>query len=555
MNKEYEYLQLIQHQFNHYKRMLENCTITDQLSYCGAGGLCDAASSTCFCAVGFWHDASTWGYTKCVLKPPSTSMVTSFISVFFLLFLGKLTRLFTPLQRLYLPSPVIAGVYGLILVSILSNASKESNAFLRRNLITGWSNQPGFLITVAFAAMYLGVEIPPVKKIINTSGAALNYGIVAAMVQWIVALLVTACICTPLFGSSPMLALIVPLGFAGGAGTAVGLGPAMAENGFIDGGALALASSCVGLLASVIVGMMMVNFAAKKGWANESRMKTSTSKLSLQGINPVDNRPVAGFQTVSSDSIDALAWHLTVLSLAMGLGFFFQQTIVLAGGPDLPLFVFAMVGSIIIQKLLQQYNNTTKLVDSNLMNRISGTAIDVLVVTAMSTLEVGAVADNIGPFLILMVTGVIAQVSCIFFISPYMSPSHFFEHGIAVFGQQTGVVAVALILLRAVDPESKTPVPQQFSYKQLIHSMLFGGGLFTSFAVPVLNKVGIWLFTLICVVILVTCLAVNFLYCRKNIFPRLRQEAKDFADPPAVETADNEGLLGNDSLYSPPDDE
>ena len=85
--------------------------------------------------------------------------------------------------------------------------------------------------------------------------------------------------------------------------------------------------------------------------------------------------------------------------------------------------------------------------------------------------------------------------------------------------------------------------------------MLFGGGLFTSFAVPVLNKVGIWLFTLICVVILVTCLAVNFLYCRKNIFPRLRQEAKDFADPPAVETADNEGLLGNDSLYSPPDDE
>jgi hypothetical protein len=29
-------------------------------------------------------------------------------------------------------------VYGLIFVSILSNASAESNAFLRRNIITGW---------------------------------------------------------------------------------------------------------------------------------------------------------------------------------------------------------------------------------------------------------------------------------------------------------------------------------------------------------------------------------------------------------------------------------
>jgi len=327
--------------------MTENCTGRDQLTYCGPGGLCDSISSTCFCAVGYWHDAGTYDFGQCVLKPDASSHVTSFISVFFLLFLGKLTRLFTPLQKLYLPSSVIAGVYGLILVSIMSNASADSNAFLRRNIITGWSQQPGFLITVAFAAMYLGVEIPPMKKILATSGAALNYGIVAVCVQWMTALLVTGLICVPAFGTNPMFALIVPLGFAGGAGTAVGLGPAMAKSGFVDGGDLALASSCVGLLCSVIVGMAMVNFAAKKGWANESRMQTSTSKLSLQGINPIDNRPIAGLQTVSSDSIDVLAWHLTVLSLAMGLGFGFKTAIVGIGGPDLPLFVLAMVRNFI----------------------------------------------------------------------------------------------------------------------------------------------------------------------------------------------------------------
>ena len=209
----------------------------------------------------------------------------------------------------------------------------------------------------------------------------------------------------------------------------------------------------------------------------------------------------------------------------------------------------------------------TNLVDANLMNRISGTAIDVLVVTAMSTLEVGAVADNIWPFLILMVTGVVAQVLCIFYISPYMSPSHFFEHGIAVFGQQTGVVAVALILLRAVDPESKTPVPQQFSYKQLIHSMLFGGGLFTSLAVPVLHQIGLWLFLLLVTVLLIICVVINCAYCRPKVFPRMRAECVGYADSPAVDgtlvvegDGDGEGLLGGDmmsgdgqgAMYLPP---
>jgi ESS family glutamate:Na+ symporter len=202
-----------------------------------------------------------------------------------------------------------------------------------------------------------------------------------------------------------------------------------------------------------------------------------------------------------------------------------------------------MVGSIIIQKLLQSYNTQTKLVDSNLMNRISGTAIDVLVVTAMSTLEVGAVAQNIWPFLILMITGIIAQVCCIFFISPYMNPSHFFENGICVFGQTTGNVAIALILLRSVDPECKTPVPQQFSYKQLIHSLLFGGGLFTSLAVPILHRIGVWFFLIICIVILSLTLLINTFYCRPRVFPRMRAEFKKEYGHDGIDDGGQDGTL------------
>ena len=86
--------------------VLENCTAAaDIISYCGVGGVCDNRTATCFCEVGFWHDAHTWGKAICVEKPPAASNVTAFVSLFLLLFLGKMTRMYTPLRKLYLYPP------------------------------------------------------------------------------------------------------------------------------------------------------------------------------------------------------------------------------------------------------------------------------------------------------------------------------------------------------------------------------------------------------------------------------------------------------------------
>ena len=62
-----------------------------------------------------------------------------------------------------------------------------------------------------------------------------------------------------------------------------------------------------------------------------------------------------------------------------------------------------------------------------------------------------------------------------------------FERAIADFGMNTGVIATGLILLRMVDPESRTPVPADFAFKQLLHSPFMGGGIWTCLALPLLN--------------------------------------------------------------------
>lgn len=62
-----------------------------------------------------------------------------------------------------------------------------------------------------------------------------------------------------------------------------------------------------------------------------------------------------------------------------------------------------------------------------------------------------------------------------------------FERAIADFGMNTGVIATGLILLRMVDPESRSPVPADFAFKQLLHSPFMGGGIWTCLALPLLN--------------------------------------------------------------------
>ena len=59
-------------------------------------------------------------------------------------------------------------------------------------------------------------------------------------------------------------------------------------------------------------------------------------------------------------------------------------------------------------------------------------------------------------------------------------------------GQSMGVTATGLLLLRAVDPESKTEAASAFGYKQLLHEPFMGGGLWTSSAVIVVAAQGGW---------------------------------------------------------------
>ena len=126
------------------------------------------------------------------------------------------------------------------------------------------------------------------------------------------------------------------------------------------------------------------------------------------------------------------------------------------------------------------------------MERISGAALDFLVVSAVATIRLEVVAKNWQPLVILCAVGAIWSVWCVLFIAPRIFRTAWFERAIAEFGQATGVTATGLMLLRTVDPENKTPAAMSFGYKQLLHEPFMGGGLWTALALTLVYKIG-WL--------------------------------------------------------------
>ena len=296
----------------------------------------------------------------------------------------------------------------------------------------------------------------------------------------------------------------MPIGFAGGHGTAAALAQAFADVGYPEGKDVALGTATIGLLSSVTVGILLVNVASRKKWVQYSRMQTGTDIRDRQGLTNPDSRPVAGLQTVSGDSIDSMAWHLVIVGIAILFGYAVKVILIQCDkkmGESFPLFPLAMLAGLCMQLALQRFDTSKKLVDHNTMSRISGTSLDFLIVGAIASVDVYSLGHEWEAFLVICVSGILWEVVCVLFVSPIMHPTHWFEGGICCYGQDTGVIAAGLMLLKMVDPESKTPIPAAFGYKQPLHSAIMGGGIVTALFINVQNslsgggakpKVGLW---------------------------------------------------------------
>ena len=295
-------------------------------------------------------------------------IVLPFSALCILLVVGKILRVTIRLfQKLYLPASVIGGLLGLVLVQTIGGSLPEATT-------AGWTRLPGFLINIVFSALFLGVFIPPIRRIWGIAGPQLAYGQIVAWGQYVVGLGVAIVLLTPVFGVPGAIGTIIPVGFEGGHGTAAGLEPVFDAYDWPEGRDLALTSATCGVLFAIIVGMALVNWAARRGYTRQLKRIEDMPESSIVGVYDPAERPSAGSQTVSAASIDSLGFHLAIIGLGVFIGYLIHSGLVrvefLVRPPSadgraffdsFPLFPLCMIGGLVVQLFFANFTTRNPL--------------------------------------------------------------------------------------------------------------------------------------------------------------------------------------------------
>jgi ESS family glutamate:Na+ symporter len=432
-------------------------------------------------------------------------LLLPFITVSVLLFVGHYLRLHIKLfQKLYLPSSLLGGIVGLILYQSAKALSINTLAIW----FDGLSMLPAFLINIVFACLFLGVTLPSFKTVSKKAIPQLSYGQIVAWGQYTVGLGLFIFIISKLWDIPAMFGAVIEVGFEGGHGTASGLAPTFEMMKWPEGKDFALASATVGIISAVLCGIALINWANKKGYTHRSLQIENIPEDETIGIIPVDRRPVAGYLSIHTDSLDAMSYHVAIVGIAVGIGYLLKEGLVIiiyflqaVLSPatyssivtivnSFPLFPLCMIGGLIVQLFAQRFDKH-ETIDIGLVRRIQNMALDILIVSAVAMIQVVIVIQGIVPFTIMVIGGILWNVFCMLVIAKRLLPDSWFERAIAEMGQSMGVTATGLMLLRIVDPEYKTPALEAFAYKQLLHEPFMGGGIITSMFIPLLGIGGI----------------------------------------------------------------
>ena len=435
----------------------------------------------------------------------SNSLLISFLgflTIFFLLTFGKKFKLAVQLERFGLPIAVISGIVG------ISIGPFGFVHFLSKETTNVWSNFPTPLLSLVFATLMMGRPIPNinglVRPILNQFLLALSLG----FGQFLIGGLVVKYLLSQYMDTNPLMGCLIEVGFEGGHGAASIIGESFNRLGFSDGLDLGLAMATMGLLSSSILGSIFIFLGRNLGLSDTKEILEKKDDVNVNTSIGIfaDLRILIinlGFSGLAISFGFLLLTFLRFISSSLGQ---FSQEIIFS----LPVFPFILIGSLLVRYILEKTKNTQFI--SNILQREIGIlSTDLLIFTAMASLDITVVFENWILILVFTVFGLFWNLICIAFFAYFIFDDYWFEKSLIEFGNSTGVVASGLLLLRLADPKNISKTLPIFTSKQLFAQLILSGGLFTVLAPLLISKIGLDYWTEICAVITLAILLIAFI--------------------------------------------
>ena len=349
-----------------------------------------------------------------------------YISVALLAAYG-LCRVVPAIRKSMVPAAVIAGF--VLLAFKLVGVVKIDSTFMEGLTYHG--------ITIGFIALTLRV---PERSDNDGSLTGLRSGAIVVstyMVQGFVGLSITILLALTIMPNLfPASGILLPMGYGQGPGQANNIGTSYESLGFEGGRSFGVAIAAAGYLCACIVGVIYINYLARKGKVSAKDPSYVSGSLSVKDFETEGEVPV-------SESVDRLSIQM-VLVLAVYLATFLAirtaTSLLAAAAPGVantlnPLlwgfnFIFgsglAIIMRLILKALRSRRLMTQQYQNNYLLSRISGFAFDIMIVSAISTIEVSDLRGLWLPFVLLVVAGAALTLVHLRYVCKKVYPGYYY---------------------------------------------------------------------------------------------------------------------------------
>ncbi|MBW1642827.1 MAG: hypothetical protein JRJ76_08310 [Deltaproteobacteria bacterium] len=383
------------------------------------------------------------------------------LSVFLLVGIVLRARI-TFLQRFIIPSCLIGGLVGLIVINSLPIHLdiKLYEAFIYH------------LFTISFISVGLTAFAkdeneekkepgPGAKTILR---GALWGGLMQGVALPSQAIL--GCALVMIFGFFgmelfPTFGLFAPLGFTQGPGQALSFGKVWEGFGFENAATIGLIFAALGFAFAFFVGVPMVNWGMKK--IRGSNEKLLLPEEILKGYFPPHiKKESAGYQSTHSSNVDSLAFQSALVGMVFLMTYGFVTLLNMVMSETLSklmwgfIFFFGLVIALLLGLVLKKIG-LVFLIDKRLQKRITGWSIDFLIIATIMAIKPAIVVQYVVPIVIIsLLAGIITTVIFVFFGNRL--DAYNLQRMVLSYGTCTGTLSSGLLLLRMTDPDFDSPV-------------------------------------------------------------------------------------------------
>lgn len=369
-----------------------------------------------------------------------------------LILVGQLMRAYLkPIQELFVPSSMLAGILGFLLGPQVLKLLPFSGS---------QGSYAGFLAIIVFTVIGLngfehassGRSKEVVRRIISFQlfrnvGYFMQFGIPIAVGIYIL---------TRFYPDlNPGFGLLLTSGFLGGHGTAAAVGSTFAQYGWEDAPDIGMTFATLGILSGIIGGLALIKIATRKKYTAHIRDFKLLGNDMRTGLIPEEKRSNLGYETISSISLDTLCFHMSVIFTVAGAAYLLNKWLEAHVISGIPTYTIGFLIGVAVFAALGK-TRVYSYIDKKINLRISGMFTDYLVFFGIASINLGIVIKYWVPILVMTLVGLVIVVINVFPLGWLMNRKDWFEHAIFCYGQMTGVFAIGLILLRIVDPNNES---------------------------------------------------------------------------------------------------